>query len=444
MGWRMRSPAPPRCSPPFPWCWRRRRPASTSMPTMPRAERHSSARWSSSDEGGGRSGHGRAQRLPGADGRDVARPHADPARFRSCDDLQRQLGGGRHPLRRSLADRTPLALLPAARAAHHLGGVAHRSLLDPGGDAGLADAGGPRLDDAGADPRRRHPAQRRPALVFLRRPHPAAGGAGQGGGGALHGLLPGRLSRAAFLAAQRVGADAGGADRLRRPAAASARLRQRDAHRRGLGRHVVPRRGAAALHGRHGGVGDPLCGGGHRLRPLPGQALPQLHRSVGRPLRQRLPAGPVDPRLRLRRGGRRRPGSGGAEALLPAGVVHRLHRAAVIGEELGLVGTLSLILLFALLIARCYRIAMKSRVLYERLVVLGCTMMLAFTFMINLGASSGLMPTKGMPMPFVSYGGSALLGDCLLMGLIFSVQRHLPENSRQKVSAPKRRIPVVA
>lgn len=118
--------------------------------------------------------------------------------------------------------------------------------------------------------------------------------------------------------------------------------------------------------------------------------------------------------------------------------------AAVIGEELGLVGTLSLILLFALLIARCYRIAMKSRVLYERLVVLGCTMMLAFTFMINLGASSGLMPTKGMPMPFVSYGGSALLGDCLLMGLIFSVQRHLPENSRQKVSAPKRRIPVVA
>ncbi len=118
--------------------------------------------------------------------------------------------------------------------------------------------------------------------------------------------------------------------------------------------------------------------------------------------------------------------------------------AAVVGEEFGLVGTVSLILLFALLIGRCYHIAMKSEDLYERLVVLGCAMMIAVTFMINLGASSGLMPTKGMPMPFVSYGGSALFGNCLLMGLILSVQRHLPVNSRKVSAVPRRRIPVVA
>ncbi len=117
---------------------------------------------------------------------------------------------------------------------------------------------------------------------------------------------------------------------------------------------------------------------------------------------------------------------------------------AVIGEELGLVGTLSLILLFALLVGRAIRIAMKSDVLYERLVVFGCTLMIAITFMINLGASSGLMPTKGMPMPFVSYGGSALFGNCLLMGLILSVQRHLPVNSKRAKAAPRRRIPVAA
>ncbi|MDQ6950463.1 MAG: putative lipid II flippase FtsW [Mariprofundales bacterium] len=99
---------------------------------------------------------------------------------------------------------------------------------------------------------------------------------------------------------------------------------------------------------------------------------------------------------------------------------------AVIGEELGLVGTLSLVLLFALLIGRCFHLATKTDVLYERLVVLGCTMMIAVTFIINLGASSGLLPTKGMPMPFISYGGSALFGNCLLVGLILSVQRHLP------------------
>ncbi|MDQ6963907.1 MAG: putative lipid II flippase FtsW [Mariprofundales bacterium] len=118
--------------------------------------------------------------------------------------------------------------------------------------------------------------------------------------------------------------------------------------------------------------------------------------------------------------------------------------AAVIGEELGLIGTLTLILLFALLIGRCVWIAMQSEVLYERLVVLGSTMMIAITFMINLAASSGLMPTKGMPMPFVSYGGSALFGNCLLMGLILSVQRHLPVNSRRVKAAPRRAIKVVA
>jgi len=117
---------------------------------------------------------------------------------------------------------------------------------------------------------------------------------------------------------------------------------------------------------------------------------------------------------------------------------------AVIGEELGLIGTLSLIALFALLIGRCFRIAMKSEVLYERLVVLGCTMMITMTFMINLAASSGLMPTKGMPMPFISYGGSALFGNCLLMGLILSVQRHLPADNMRSKAAPHRRIPVGA
>jgi len=110
---------------------------------------------------------------------------------------------------------------------------------------------------------------------------------------------------------------------------------------------------------------------------------------------------------------------------------------AVVGEELGLVGTLSLVLLFALLIIRCFKVATQSKVLYDRLVVIGCATMIALTFIINLGASSGLLPTKGMPMPFVSYGGSALFGNCLLMGLVFSVQRHLPARSKPIQSRAK-------
>lgn len=100
--------------------------------------------------------------------------------------------------------------------------------------------------------------------------------------------------------------------------------------------------------------------------------------------------------------------------------------SAVIGEELGLIGILTLIALFSMLCWRGFRIAMLAEKMFSRLLVMGATLLLAFSFMINLGASMGIFPTKGMPMPFVSYGGSALIGSCILVGLIFSVQRHLP------------------
>jgi len=102
--------------------------------------------------------------------------------------------------------------------------------------------------------------------------------------------------------------------------------------------------------------------------------------------------------------------------------------AAVLAEELGLAGTLALILIFALLIGRGLQIAMRAKETFERLLVLGCTLLIAISCMINLGAVMGILPTKGMPIPFFSYGGSALFGNCILIGLILSVQRHQPDN----------------
>ena len=102
--------------------------------------------------------------------------------------------------------------------------------------------------------------------------------------------------------------------------------------------------------------------------------------------------------------------------------------AAVLAEELGLGGTLALILIFVLLIGRGMQIAMRAREPFERLLALGCTLLIAISCMINLGAVMGILPTKGMPIPFFSYGGSALFGNCILIGLILSVQRHQPEN----------------
>lgn len=104
--------------------------------------------------------------------------------------------------------------------------------------------------------------------------------------------------------------------------------------------------------------------------------------------------------------------------------------AAVIAEELGIGGTLTLILLFVVLLARGFRFALDAEGTFERLLALGCTLLIAFSCIINFGAVMGILPTKGMPMPFISYGGSALFGNCILIGLLLSVQRHAP--ARQK------------
>jgi len=105
--------------------------------------------------------------------------------------------------------------------------------------------------------------------------------------------------------------------------------------------------------------------------------------------------------------------------------------AAVLAEELGLAGTLGLIALFATLLWRGMALAMRTPDTFARLLVTGCILLLATTFTINMGAAMGVLPTKGMPMPLMSYGGSALIGNFILLGLVFSVQRHQPGNLRR-------------
>ncbi|HXH72036.1 MAG TPA: putative lipid II flippase FtsW [Mariprofundaceae bacterium] len=112
---------------------------------------------------------------------------------------------------------------------------------------------------------------------------------------------------------------------------------------------------------------------------------------------------------------------------------------ATLAEELGLIGTLALIGLFAVLLGRGIWLALQDDEPFQRLLVLGCTLAIGITFIINLGAAMGLMPTKGMPMPFVSYGGSALIGNCVLIGLVLAVQRHRPENMRREARIARQR-----
>jgi cell division protein FtsW len=97
--------------------------------------------------------------------------------------------------------------------------------------------------------------------------------------------------------------------------------------------------------------------------------------------------------------------------------------SAVIGEELGLVGILGVVGLFGMFGFAGLRIAQKAKDNYGKILVAGLTSMVLITATINLFAVMGLAPLTGVPLPFVSYGNSALLSCLFAVGLILNVAR---------------------
>jgi len=94
---------------------------------------------------------------------------------------------------------------------------------------------------------------------------------------------------------------------------------------------------------------------------------------------------------------------------------------AVIGEELGFLGASFLIGLYGILIYRTIQIAYSSKDMYGTLLVVGVASMWLFHVFENIGMSIGLMPVTGIPLPFVSYGGSAMLANFMGVTLILAV-----------------------
>jgi rod shape determining protein RodA len=93
----------------------------------------------------------------------------------------------------------------------------------------------------------------------------------------------------------------------------------------------------------------------------------------------------------------------------------------VVGEELGFVGGAFVIGLYALLIWRLWRIALLSSDFFGTLVVVGVLAMFAFQVFENIGMCLGMMPITGLPLPFMSYGGSALIASFAAIGLALNV-----------------------
>ena len=97
---------------------------------------------------------------------------------------------------------------------------------------------------------------------------------------------------------------------------------------------------------------------------------------------------------------------------------------AVAGDELGFVGAAAIIALLALLMLRALRIAARADDAFGMLVASGIVIWFAVQSFINIGMTIGIMPVTGLPLPFVSYGGSAMFADMIAIGALQSVHRH--------------------
>ena len=94
---------------------------------------------------------------------------------------------------------------------------------------------------------------------------------------------------------------------------------------------------------------------------------------------------------------------------------------SIVGEELGLIGTGAVIVLFALLIMRGIKIALTASDLYSSYLAMGVTTLFGLQVIINMGVVTGLLPTKGLTLPLVSYGGSSLVTSLLGIGILLHV-----------------------
>lgn len=97
---------------------------------------------------------------------------------------------------------------------------------------------------------------------------------------------------------------------------------------------------------------------------------------------------------------------------------------SVLGEELGLWGVLIVLSLFMALVYRGIKASLSARDLFGTYLALGCTLIIGIQAFVNAGVVMGLLPTKGLTLPFISYGGSSLVVNMACIGMILSVAGH--------------------
>ncbi|RDU72734.1 cell division protein FtsW [Helicobacter aurati] len=121
-------------------------------------------------------------------------------------------------------------------------------------------------------------------------------------------------------------------------------------------------------------------------------------------------------------------GSGIGQGIVKLGFLGEVHTDMVLAgitEEIGIVGLFCCVLLFFLILFRILKISYRLRSSFYHLFCVGVVCLLGFSFFINSFGEAGIIPIKGMAVPFLSYGGSSLICCCVLVGLVLSLSRRV-------------------
>jgi len=96
---------------------------------------------------------------------------------------------------------------------------------------------------------------------------------------------------------------------------------------------------------------------------------------------------------------------------------------AVIGEELGLIGVMMVVVLYILFFLCCVRMARRTDQPFEKLSITAITLLIILQAVIHMMVATGLVPTKGLPLPFISYGGSSIVMNLIAVGILVAIDR---------------------
>ena len=101
----------------------------------------------------------------------------------------------------------------------------------------------------------------------------------------------------------------------------------------------------------------------------------------------------------------------------------------MIGEELGLIGVMFVIVLYVLFFFCCIRMARRADQPFEKLLITSITLLIVLQAVFHMMVATGLVPTKGLPLPFISYGGSSIVVNLIAVGILVAIDRRKRHSS---------------